>query len=91
MSEMGDALKKPSEEMKGKLSKLERLEFRVLSLVTDGYDHLNEWEKDFVTSLNSRRLTGTLGNLTGPQEKTLLRLWTDAHAKGYVQLPKGMF
>jgi hypothetical protein len=74
-----------------KVGKLERLEFRVKSLITDGYDYLNEWEKDFISSLNSRRLNGSLGNISQKQETTLLRIWSNLHNKGYIQLPKGMF
>ena len=74
-----------------KIGKLERLDFRVRSCIGAGYDHLNEWEKDFITSLNERRLTNTLGNISQRQEMTLLRIWTDLHAKGHVTLPKGMF
>ncbi|TXH17133.1 MAG: hypothetical protein E6R03_04415 [Hyphomicrobiaceae bacterium] len=74
-----------------KVGKLERLEFRVRSAVTDGYDYLTEWEKDFISGLNARRINGSLANISAKQEGILLKIWTDLHAKGHVQLPKGMF
>lgn len=75
----------------GKITRDDRIAFRVRDLHLECDEYLNPVEKGFLEDMYELVLAKKTHRISPKQEKWILRLWSTMHEHGRVQLPKGMF